>query len=844
MPAVASDVRLETRVWELHRKGLDAVNRGRPTLGVRALRQGLRLIGWPSSPTGDTDLIVRLLGSLAAAEAARGNSELAFRILDEADPLLTPENHGILLLQRGLLQVLMGRLDEALTCFDTAIPLLTWTNEHVALARALLNRAFLHQLAGQVKPALADLDHCESISRAQDLPILVAKTHHGRGACLLLIGDLPGALRAFTNAAEGYAPHADGMQVVLSVERARAMLAAGLYNDAADELDSALALFPGLGMNQEHAEAELTRAQVAYAAGQPDIARLWARRAEHRFRRRRNEAWAAVAVLTRLRAEFAIGIRPATIAARSAALAGTLHQLKLDNDAEAAALLAARAYVLSGHADQARPHIPRRPGRHAVLETRLQWRLTRAELAASAGERGAVFRHARAGLAVLQDHRGRFGSIDLQTGSAALGGALTHIGLASALDTGNPAVIFGWLERSRAQAFRSRAVHPPADAATSGLLAELRQLALQIRVGELAGDRLPGVRRRCAALEREIRAKTWQVDGTGEHSAETKLAEVIAELAAAGTVLVSYLSDRDRLLALVVTNRRARLIGLGDLATVTEAVARLRGDLDALCGRELPLGLQNVIRASLRHQMTVLTDQLLAPLRPILGSADLLVVPTGALSAVPWGLLPDLRGRPVTVSPSASTWYTARHSDRPTAMARVRTVLVAGPNLDHATNEITKLMTVYPGGIVLRGESATVTAVLDAVDGCRIAHFAAHGHHEHSSVLFSRLDLHDGPLLAYDLYQLDAAPEHVVLSSCDIGKTVVRSGDEILGFSAALLYSGTRTVISSVAKLDDAVAVDVMAAYHRALNHDIPAARALADAMLCAPLVPLVCFGG
>jgi CHAT domain-containing protein len=137
-----------------------------------------------------------------------------------------------------------------------------------------------------------------------------------------------------------------------------------------------------------------------------------------------------------------------------------------------------------------------------------------------------------------------------------------------------------------------------------------------------------------------------------------------------------------------------------------------------------------------------------------------------------------------------------------------------------------------------------VAAVLRALNGCRIAHFAAHGHHEQSSVLFSRLELHDGPLLAYDLHQLDAAPEHVVLSSCDIGKTVVRSGDEILGFTAALLYSGTRTVISSVAKLDDAVAVEVMVAYHRALDHGVPAAKALADATLLAPLVPLVCFGG
>jgi CHAT domain-containing protein len=110
-------------------------------------------------------------------------------------------------------------------------------------------------------------------------------------------------------------------------------------------------------------------------------------------------------------------------------------------------------------------------------------------------------------------------------------------------------------------------------------------------------------------------------------------------------------------------------------------------------------------------------------------------------------------------------------------------------------------------------------------------------------VLFSRLDLSDGPLMAYDIHQLREAPAHVVLSSCDVGQTVVRSGDEILGFTAALLYSGTRTVVSSVASVDDNAAVDVMATYHRGLRHGLRPARALADATLTQPLMPFVCFG-
>jgi CHAT domain-containing protein/tetratricopeptide (TPR) repeat protein len=834
---------VEARAWELHRTGLDAVNRGSPTVGARALRHGLRLIGWPA-PTTHTDLAVRLLGSLAAAEVAQGHTKRAFSILDDADTLLTPANRGVLLQQRGLLQVLVGRMDEALECFDEAVRLLPQAGEEVvALARALLNRAFAHQLAGHLGSALADLTRIEQLDRTHAMPVLQAKAVHIRGSCRLLTGDIPGAQRAFAMAARQYAEHnAEGMQVVLSVELARAMLAAGLYGDAAAELDTALELFPPLGMNQEYAEAELTRARVAYAAGDPEAARTWARHAELRFRRRGNDASAAVAVLARLRAEFALGASPAAIAAKTVAVADTLRSLKLSNDAESASVLAARAFLADGDGEQARRHLARRSGAGASLETRLQRRLAWAELASANGDRGAVFRHARTGLTLLREHRGRFGSLDLQTGSTALGNDLARAGLASALESGNPAVVFGWLERSRAQAFRSRAVHPPADATTIELLAELRQLAMQVRTGELSGRRLPEVRRRCAKLERQIRARTWQTDGTGEHSAEATLAETIADLAASGTVLVSYLSDGGILRALVVARQRAQLVGLGSVAIAAEAIARLRGDLDALCGRQLPAVLRNSVRTSLRHHTQILTDHLITPLRPLLGNSQLLVVPTGTLSALPWGLLPDLRGRPVTVSPSASTWRATRHAAR--QPPRTRTVLVAGPNLDCAPKEITALAEVYPNGTVLQRETATVAAALHALEGCHIAHIAAHGHHEQNSVLFSRLDLHDGPLLAYDIHQLGAAPEHVVLSSCDIGRTIVRSGDEILGFTAALLYSGTRTVISSVAKLDDARAVPVMTAYHRALNSGVPPAEALAKAMLIDPLVPLVCFGG
>jgi len=93
-----------------------------------------------------------------------------------------------------------------------------------------------------------------------------------------------------------------------------------------------------------------------------------------------------------------------------------------------------------------------------------------------------------------------------------------------------------------------------------------------------------------------------------------------------------------------------------------------------------------VVRASARRQLDLLTSALFGPLRAAIraaiGDRDLLVVPTDALSGLPWGLLPDLRGRPVTVAPSATAWlHGQRTAPAPSAGPPL---LIAGPDLDHA----------------------------------------------------------------------------------------------------------------------------------------------------------------
>ena len=848
--------RAERLAREARERALREGNAGRPAVGARYARAGLRHLGWTEDGTqpdarqvdeAHHALAARLVGIVAQWESELGGTGYSLCLLDRAESLVAAEDRGVLLLQRGLIYMRTGREADAIGVLDQAVAQLDGKAAETAnLASALVNRSFAYLSLGHVRRARADLIWCRRVADEGGHDLIGAKALHNLGYCDLLAGDIPAALQLFSAAASAYRLSAPGFLLVLATDKASALLAAGLASDAARELDDAMAWSRRQRLEQNLAEAELARAQAALAAGEPGAARRWAVTAERRFRRRGNHTWADVAELTQLRARSLGQGRQAPIAAEAQRLAARLRGCGLANDADMAELLAARALVAAGHPDEARRVLAavRRRGAEAPLARGLLRHLARAELAEREGRPGAVLAELRAGLALVQTRRGRLGSIDLQTGAGALGADLAAAGLRLALDRKSAPLVFAWLERSRAQAFRVRPVRPPADSRAAAILAELRQLSYLIREAELNGERDQAVITRQAELQREIREHDWKASGLGEATAQVGLGQVSAALEESGQTLVGIVARSGEMVAVVLRRGSARLVRLGDFEAAAEAARRLNADLDTLAGRRLPARLEAVIRESIRHQAGTLTAEIIAPLRSALGEDGVVFVPAGPLASIPWGVLPDLRGRPVTVCPSASSWLAAWRRGRAEAMPSRSPLLMAGPDLEHATREVTEIAKFYPGCRALLADEATVGAALRALDGAPLAHLAAHGHHDQENFLFSRIDLVDGPLMAYDIQQLTAAPRHVVLSSCDVGRTVVRPGEEILGFTAALLYIGTATVTSSVTRVGDDEAVGVMTGYHRLLAAGTRPAEALAEAALTEEFSPFVCFGG
>jgi len=812
----------------------------------RALRRLIDRLAREGEDGGPT--VARVSLTLAHVVAERGHVDEGLALLDQlaADP--APDLGPLVFGQRGLLRLRAGRLDAALADLDAAVSLSK--DDEPELVRDLLNRGMLHLSLGRLTAAQDDLERCVRTATTIDLPVHAARARHNLGYLLWLSGDLPGAL-AEMDAVAAESAGGPGGEAVVRLDRARVLHSAGLLDEADADLAAAAASFAAVGSRQDRAECELSRAQIALTQGRRSDALSLARRARREFDRRGSRSWSLLARLVEVRSLVgsgrAAGSGAGTVTvAEIDALASALTAAGLPDDARMARLVAARARLAQGEAAAAKAALPKlRAGE--PIPVRLYAREVRADVAWAAGRRGRGFAELRTGLEELHRYQASFGSLDLQTAVTRHARALAGKGLAAAVAGGRAAAVFDWSERARALASRVPPVRPPRDEEAAGLLAQLRFVRTELRQRELDGVDDPRLRAERSELERQIRQRSWYASGSGEIERPVHLSELAAGLAdtdGGPSSFVAHLVVGEELVALCVCSGVVSVVRLGDVAAILETARRVRTDLDALTLRGLPESVGRAVAGSLQRGLDALTQRLWTPLDEVAAGDDaVILVPSGPLVAVPWGMFPPLRGRPVTVARSATWWLRARGRLKGRARTAEGVLFAAGPDLPHADEEVRAAAGLWPGSTVLTGAAATAAGVLSGADDKWLVHIAAHGSHEPANPLFSALRLADGPLFGHDLDALRSPPEHVVLSACDLGLATSRPGDEVLGMTAALLHAGTTCVLASVARVADDVAAEVLVAYHRRLRAGAAPAQALAAATADQPAAPFVCFG-
>lgn len=737
--------------------------------------------------------------SLAVELIDSGRAPAALRELGRASAALGDE-HATIHSQLALVYARFGRYDDALAVGSRALAIAELHGDVSLCALILGNRGLVHAYRGDLGAAETDLQRALELYRSQGERLFVLDTQHNLGWLLTRRGRLPEALALLDEAEAGIAELGVPL-AVCRIDRAEALLTAGLASEAASVAASAVLELANTGRQAELPEALLLRARAELLAGHDTSAAATASEARTLFEAQDRHAWAALSSAVHLQAYVRHSPPTRALAQEALTVANRLASSRLAQAEADTRLLVGQLWVALGDLPAARAQLQplaalRR--RHSSATRARAWHATLL-LAIGSDQPAAALRAARSCLAALEEQRSALGATDLHAASSVHGTAVAQTALALALSRGHAAVL-QWSERLRTTTLHHPPARPPGDEELAKDLERLRVASLLRQQSLLDGDPSPSLLRRQLALEEAVRRRTRHAgDRPGEVERPPTATAVRALLA--GRRLVSLFCSGGRVHALVIDGARSQVLDCGPQEQIERD------------GRHLRLALRRAVLGQPRSEAVLGASaaQLDHMLAPALGAhSGVVVIPTPGLASVPWAALPSLAGRDIEITPTLALWTL-----RATAEHRGHDLVVAGPRLPQAAAEVRDVAALYPSASVLTSDEATAERVLAEMDGARLAHLACHGSFRAENPLFSSLLLHDGPLTVYDLERLTVAPEHVVLSACDSGRAGDSAGQELLGLAAAFFARGTRTLIASVVPVDDQISRALMVALHQ-----------------------------
>ncbi len=787
---------------------------GDAAAALRELRRALRAARQAGSDDREAD--VRATLGLTLVRAGRARAGLAE--LDVAVALARGAPLARIWLRRATALGILGRHHEALDGLHGALGVSRRSGDVLWQARILTNRGFTYLLVGELRQAAADTAAAERLYDEVGASAESARACHNRGVIAARSGDIPGALGVFELARRRY-ESIGYVEPELVIDTGHALLAAGLATEAVDAAVDALAHGRRQAIHQS--ELLLFAATAALADGQLDRAQDWARRADRMFGSQQRPTWRARAQLLRCQARFASGERTSRLQAALAEVAITL-TAGSSADAITAHLLAGQVARHRGDDAVAAVHLSaaaRHRRRGAPLLRATGW------LAAAllADDDRALLHACGRGLDALDEHVDVFGAAEFRASATAHGRELAGLAVDAAVRRGSPREILGWSERWRATALTT--VTSPPDAAAHRLLDERRTPVAPVHHPAPVRKQPSVSRLHHAQNDADVTHLRLQLPGTGR-TVRSRI-DPGALLDALGTGrMVVLVPSQGTLHAVVAGGGRwtRHVVGSMDDATREAELARFELQRAARRGRV------GTSRRSDDRWRELLERALLGPaVGRLQGDAPVVVVPPASLHPAPWGLLPLLTRRAVSVAPSATAWLRAASAVAP---ADGRVSLVLGPGLQAGAGEIAQLARVHPTATVLGADAGAppsdVDDVLAGLEGARLAHIAAHGTFRADSPLFSSLALDDGPLFVHDLERVRRLPHRVVLSACDTGVAAPVGADELLGLVSSLLRLGSAGVLASVVPVNDEASAPFMVSVHQALA----AGRPLAEAAL------------
>jgi CHAT domain-containing protein len=815
----------------------------------------------------DVDVGRTLNGALVSFIAV-GRYDDALASAQEARGIF--ERHGNLLgLARldsnvGNIRYRQDRFDEAITLYCRAYEQLAELGEPQDVAAALGNMAMTYTSLNDFQKAQASYEQARAVCDSHGLPLFALRADYNVAYLYYARGEYTRALELYRTVREQCERLGDTYRGALcDLDRSEMYLELNLSDEAGELAARALTRFTRLGMAYEAAKSVTILALATSRQG--DLERALKRFDEGRrlFAREGNQVWLALvnyyqALVLSRHGHYARARTACAAALEQFASAAVPIQTALCE------LLLARLELQAGDLEAADRACAAAFATLAVTEAPFlsyQVHFVVGLVREARGERDAAyeaFRTAHDGLEQLRIHlRADDLKVAFLADKMAVYESLVTACLERSGDRADQEDAFAYIEHAKSRsladliAFRATSLAPrfagPATEDVRRLRQQLHWHDRQIELDQLgqeagAARRIDRLRQRARTLEKQLAGaideagRTDQEFSALQSGASASLDEIRAILPAEA-ILLEYYQARGRYYVCVLTRDQLQVVPLAPSAEVHGALRLLQFQLSKLHRADVYVAaFGEQLRVAAETHLRELYALLIAPIREQLSGTHLIVVPHDALHSVPFPALYDGRrfvidDFTVSQAPSASVYRLCR-TKAATEAAGALIMGVPDALAPFISDEVDAIARLLPGPHVYLGTEATVDRLREHSADSRFIHIATHGVFRRDNPMFSSIQLGDGPLGVYDLYQLHLSAELVTLSGCSTGRSAVVGGDELIGLVRGLMYAGARAVLLTLWDADDRSSAEFMTAFYGHLQAGVSKGRALQLAMV------------
>jgi len=227
-----------------------------------------------------------------------------------------------------------------------------------------------------------------------------------------------------------------------------------------------------------------------------------------------------------------------------------------------------------------------------------------------------------------------------------------------------------------------------------------------------------------------------------------------------------------------------------------------------------------------------LFEKLINPLEGMIDTKNLTIVPHGVLHYLPFnalygkdGFLIDRYNIRILPSAGVMKFLRDRRESYSGNLLAFGNPDLGDPNFDlpGAQKETIAITNKDPESKLFLRKQATETALKRYGGQFRYIHFATHGTFIAGKPLLSGLLMagdgeNDGTLTVGELYDISLPADLVTLSACETALGKVANGDDVIGFTRGFLYAGTRSIVSSLWKVDDKATSILMQEFYKNLK--------------------------